>query len=157
MPMRVPITFKLVMVRVYQSQTSVFLLSLLLIIISLFTIFFMCLNFSKTLLAFLNFYMTILLFLWNLILLFVFSRTPSPRPLLLRPNALMDFFYIPLRHISTSPPQAFLGIRASANTWHARLGHPSISTTLHLLNSQKLPCNSNKFEPCNDCYMAKAH
>lgn len=40
-------------------------------------------------------------------------------------------FYIPLKHFSSSSPQAFIGICTSADQWHARLGHPSTSTTLH--------------------------
>lgn len=42
---------------------------------------------------------------------------------------------------STSPPQALLGVRASVDTWHARFGHPSPTSTLHLVQNANLPCN----------------
>ncbi|KAJ4767670.1 Gag/pol [Rhynchospora pubera] len=54
-------------------------------------------------------------------------------------------------------PQAFLSNRASTNVWHARLGHPSIATTLEVVNSNKLSCSRNKFSLCHDCAQAKAH
>lgn len=41
-----------------------------------------------------------------------------------------------LYHLSfglSTPPQAFVGSKISADTWHARLGHPSSSTTLKVL------------------------
>jgi GAG-pre-integrase domain len=55
------------------------------------------------------------------------------------------------------PPQAFLGARVSADVWHARLGHPSTSTTLKVLNSHNLPCSSKKLSLCQNCCMAKSH
>lgn len=75
---------------------------------------------------------------------------------LLQAKCTHGLFYIPLKH-NTSPPQAFIGIRTSADVWHARLGHPSNSTTLALLNSKNLPCISNKISHCNHCLMAKSH
>lgn len=55
------------------------------------------------------------------------------------------------------PPQALLGVRASPDLWHARFGHPSSYTTLHLLKTSNLPCNSNKLGTCHDCLLAKSH
>ncbi|KAJ3691742.1 hypothetical protein LUZ61_020906 [Rhynchospora tenuis] len=54
-------------------------------------------------------------------------------------------------------PQAFFGIRAPASVWHARLGHPSNSTTKQILQSFSLPCDSNKLSFCSDCAQSKAH
>lgn len=65
-------------------------------------------------------------------------------------------YIIPLKRVSPSP-QAFIGIRTTADLWHARLGHPSSQTTLHLLHSKNLPCSTNKLTSCNNCYLAKAH
>lgn len=49
-----------------------------------------------------------------------------------------------LYSLSTSPisplPQAFVGVRVSADCWHARLGHPSSSATLQVLKTFSLPC-----------------
>lgn len=63
------------------------------------------------------------------------------------------FSISPIQHL---PPQAFLGVRVSGDLWHARLCHPSTSTTLHLLNSAHLPCTSSKLSNCHDCYLAKS-
>ncbi|KAJ3697958.1 hypothetical protein LUZ61_001663 [Rhynchospora tenuis] len=57
----------------------------------------------------------------------------------------------------SSQPTAFIGIRASAIKWHQRLGHPSNSVTLDVLNKYNLPCNSSKLDVCHDCCVAKAH
>lgn len=64
-------------------------------------------------------------------------------------------FFLPLPHPFT--PHAFVGVRVPANVWHARFGHTNHSTTLHLLHSYNLPCNSNKLPLCHPCCMAKAH
>jgi hypothetical protein len=61
-----------------------------------------------------------------------------------------SFFFSP-------PPQFYIGIRASADVWHARLGHPSTSTTLDVITAYALPCASNKLSLCQPYYMAKAH
>jgi GAG-pre-integrase domain len=58
---------------------------------------------------------------------------------------------------SPSFPRAFLGVRDSADTWHARLGHPSSSTTLHLLHTLNLPFSSSTLSTCHDCMLAKSH
>jgi GAG-pre-integrase domain len=55
------------------------------------------------------------------------------------------------------PPQAFLGAQVSADVWHARLGHPSTSTTLEVLNSNALPCSSKHLSLCQNCCMIKSH
>ncbi|KAJ4744580.1 polyprotein [Rhynchospora pubera] len=73
---------------------------------------------------------------------------------LLQVHSLRGLFSISL---SSSPPQALLGMRVSPSTWHARFGHPSNATTLHILNTNNLACNSTKLTFCNDCAMAKAH
>ncbi|KAJ1698432.1 hypothetical protein LUZ63_006944 [Rhynchospora breviuscula] len=62
-----------------------------------------------------------------------------------------------LLHATSVSPQAFLGVKTTANSWHARLGHPSTATTLQVLSSNKLPCNSNKVDMCHDCAVAKSH
>jgi GAG-pre-integrase domain len=58
---------------------------------------------------------------------------------------------------SAQPKQAYLGARLSADLWHARLGHPSSTTTLHVLNSFHLPCSSKILSLCHDCCMSKSH
>ncbi|KAJ4771019.1 Gag/pol [Rhynchospora pubera] len=55
------------------------------------------------------------------------------------------------------PPKALLGARVSADLWHARFGHPSSSTTLHLLHAFSLPCSLHKMSLCSECCMAKSH
>jgi gag-polypeptide of LTR copia-type/GAG-pre-integrase domain/Integrase core domain len=47
--------------------------------------------------------------------------------------------------------------RATTTTWHARLGHPSTTTTLKVINSNKLPCIRNSLTFCTHCIQAKAH
>jgi GAG-pre-integrase domain len=58
---------------------------------------------------------------------------------------------------SPSSPQAFVGIRSSADVWRARLGHPSNDITLDLIRSHNLPCTTNKLCLCHDCCVTKAH
>jgi GAG-pre-integrase domain len=58
---------------------------------------------------------------------------------------------------TTSSPKAYLGIRSTTNIWRARLGHPSSSTTIRVINSNSLPCIREIFLFCNDCIKAKAH
>ncbi|KAJ3705170.1 hypothetical protein LUZ61_008875 [Rhynchospora tenuis] len=60
-------------------------------------------------------------------------------------------------HATSFSPQAFLGTCTSASIWHSRLGHPSKSTTMSVLHSYNLPCNSNKLDVCHDCAIAKSH
>ncbi|KAJ1686058.1 hypothetical protein LUZ63_017448 [Rhynchospora breviuscula] len=55
------------------------------------------------------------------------------------------------------PPKAFVGIRASANLWHHRLGHPSTFITLQVVKNFDLPCNSYKVDTCHNCFLGKAH
>jgi GAG-pre-integrase domain len=55
------------------------------------------------------------------------------------------------------PPQAFLSARVSADVWHARLGHPSTSITLEVLNSNILPCSSKYLSLCQNYCMGKPH
>ncbi|KAJ1704596.1 hypothetical protein LUZ63_004375 [Rhynchospora breviuscula] len=52
---------------------------------------------------------------------------------------------------------ALLSNQVSASTWHARLGHPSSSTTLEIVKSNSLSCNTNKMALCHACAQAKAH
>jgi GAG-pre-integrase domain len=37
-------------------------------------------------------------------------------------------------------PQAFVTSRPTISIWHARLGHPSTSTTIKVINTNSLPC-----------------
>jgi gag-polypeptide of LTR copia-type len=60
--------------------------------------------------------------------------------LLLRAKLHNGFYSL---HLLTTPPLAFLGEKVPADTWHARLGHPSIFTTSHVLTSYNLPCSSH--------------
>jgi GAG-pre-integrase domain len=62
-----------------------------------------------------------------------------------------------LLHSSSFSPQALLGEKVSADLWHARLDHPSSSTTLHLLNKYNLSCSTHNFSFCQHCSMAKSH
>ncbi|KAJ4761435.1 hypothetical protein LUZ62_071810 [Rhynchospora pubera] len=73
---------------------------------------------------------------------------------LLQVHSVNGLFYLQL---SNHNPQAYLGARVSPNIWHARLGHPSTSTTLDVLHSNKLPCTSKNIAFCNNCAIAKAH
>ncbi|KAJ3703988.1 hypothetical protein LUZ61_007693 [Rhynchospora tenuis] len=57
---------------------------------------------------------------------------------------------------SISSPQVYLGERVSADLWHARFGHPSSSTTLHILHKFSLPCSLQTLTLCNDCCVAKS-
>ncbi|KAJ4790150.1 polyprotein [Rhynchospora pubera] len=57
----------------------------------------------------------------------------------------------------TSQFVALLGVTASANKWHKRLGHPSNAVTLDVVNGFRLPCNANKMDMCHDCCVSKAH
>jgi Integrase core domain len=54
-------------------------------------------------------------------------------------------------------PQALASTKISAGTWHARLEHPSSTTTLHVINSSSLPCLSSKLINYHNCSVAKAH
>jgi Integrase core domain/GAG-pre-integrase domain len=56
-----------------------------------------------------------------------------------------------------TPPLALLGVTASADLWHQRLGHPSQQTTIHVLHSNSLSCSSKTLSFCNNCSMAKSH
>jgi Reverse transcriptase (RNA-dependent DNA polymerase)/GAG-pre-integrase domain len=58
---------------------------------------------------------------------------------------------------TSSLPQAFLGTRTTTRTWHARLGHPSTTTTIKVINNNFLPCIRENFTFCGDCVQAKAH
>jgi hypothetical protein len=49
---------------------------------------------------------------------------------LLQVTCSRGLFFVTLPFPSTPLPQDFIGIRASADLWHARLGHPSNVTTL---------------------------
>jgi GAG-pre-integrase domain len=65
----------------------------------------------------------------------------------------MDSIYF----ISLLPFQTLLGGRAPVDLWHARFGHPSSTTTLHLLHEFSLPCSLHKMTLCSECCMAKSH
>ena len=54
-------------------------------------------------------------------------------------------------------PEVYFGEQVSIDTWHARLGHPSSTTTHKILNSHSLPCNKKKMSLCHHCALAKAH
>ncbi|KAJ4746261.1 Gag/pol [Rhynchospora pubera] len=54
-------------------------------------------------------------------------------------------------------PQALLGERVSADTWHCRLGHPAAALTRRILLNCNLPCNNNELPMCCDCAVAKCH
>lgn len=53
--------------------------------------------------------------------------------------------------------QAYFGAPISADCWHARLGRPSSSTTLQVLQDFGLPYSSHKLTLCHNCLLAKAH
>ncbi|KAJ4753743.1 hypothetical protein LUZ62_088148 [Rhynchospora pubera] len=57
----------------------------------------------------------------------------------------------------TVSPQAYLGIRTTAQLWHDRLCHPSNSTTLQIVKNYSLPCTSLTLDTCHNCLMAKSH
>jgi GAG-pre-integrase domain/Integrase core domain len=63
----------------------------------------------------------------------------------------------PIKSISQALHTTSSSSRATTTTWHARLGHPSTTTTLKVINSNKLPCVRNSFTFCKDCIQAKAH
>jgi GAG-pre-integrase domain len=81
---------------------------------------------------------------------------PLTKITLLEAQCINGLYHIPLRHQTTTLSHAFLDIRTSADMWHARLGHPSTSTTLQILHSKDLSCSSNMLTSCNDCLMTKA-
>lgn len=76
---------------------------------------------------------------------------------LLQVNNYKCLFSISLIFPHAMQPQAFFGTCISVDLWHARIGHPSTTTTLDVIRSYQLPCNSQKLSSCHDCYMAKAH
>lgn len=82
-------------------------------------------------------------------------KDPRTKTTLLQVTCSRGLYFIPLPFRFL--PQAHLGLRVSADTWHARLGHPSSSVTLQVWNSNTLPCTSNKLALCHDCCMAKSH
>jgi GAG-pre-integrase domain len=85
-----------------------------------------------------------------------FVKDSRIKTTLLQVSSSNGLFSFPPFFFSPSP-QAYIGIRASADVWHARLGHPSTSTTLDVITVHALPCASNKLSLCQPCYMAKAH
>ncbi|KAJ3708372.1 hypothetical protein LUZ61_012077 [Rhynchospora tenuis] len=54
-------------------------------------------------------------------------------------------------------PQALIGERVTADTWHLRFGHPSLATSRKILVNNALPCTSKDLHLCNDCNLAKSH
>ncbi|KAJ4767348.1 polyprotein [Rhynchospora pubera] len=54
-------------------------------------------------------------------------------------------------------PQACLGEKVTANTWHFRLGHPALPLTKRLLIACNLPCSNSVLSLCEDCSMAKCN
>ncbi|KAJ1692595.1 hypothetical protein LUZ63_009293 [Rhynchospora breviuscula] len=79
------------------------------------------------------------------------------KTLLLQAPLSKGLYLLHLPLVSSSCPQALYGERASANLWHARLGHTSSSTTLQILQQFSLPCSLHKMNSCSECFMAKSH
>lgn len=58
---------------------------------------------------------------------------------------------------SSPSPLALVGIRTDIATWHARLGHPSISVMLHLQENKELKLvNSKSMSFFNSCQIGKS-
>jgi GAG-pre-integrase domain len=72
-------------------------------------------------------------------------------------KGLYIFKMKPIKSIPQALHTTSSSSRATTTTWHARLGHPSTTTTLKVINSNKLPCVRNSFTFCKDCIQAKAH
>jgi GAG-pre-integrase domain len=54
---------------------------------------------------------------------------------------------------SSSPhsPQDFYETRTTTSMWHARLGHPSRTITIRVINSNRLSCIRDSLTFCHDC------
>ncbi|KAJ4760135.1 hypothetical protein LUZ62_070510 [Rhynchospora pubera] len=75
---------------------------------------------------------------------------------LLEASCINGLYYIQaLPQIAS--PQAYLGIRTTAQVWHDRLCHPSNFITLQLVKDYSLPCSSFTLDTCHNCLMAKSH
>ena len=61
-------------------------------------------------------------------------------------------------HKSLTCLSTIIGVRANADTWHSRLGHPSSVILDSLFHSNKLSIKgpSNKIEFCSACQLGKA-
>ncbi|KAJ3706370.1 hypothetical protein LUZ61_010075 [Rhynchospora tenuis] len=80
-------------------------------------------------------------------------KDPLTKTVLLQAPIHKGLYTIPLPF----SPQAFIGNKASADVWHMRLGHPSSSTTLHVLNFNNLRCSSKSISFCTFPFQAAAH
>jgi GAG-pre-integrase domain len=74
---------------------------------------------------------------------------------LLHLTLLKGLYILPPQLVSS--PHALFGVKASADLWHMRFGHPSSTTTLKMLQLHSLPCTSHNMNLCHDCCVAKSH
>ncbi|XP_070672688.1 retrovirus-related Pol polyprotein from transposon RE1 isoform X1 [Malus domestica] len=70
-----------------------------------------------------------------------------------------DGFYPLQGSIHSSPPSAFLSIKAPVKVWHKRLGHPSSSIFRRVLSINNLALQGKQTVDffCSDCALAKNH
>jgi GAG-pre-integrase domain len=66
-------------------------------------------------------------------------------------------YFLKVKSSLSVHPQNFLDTHTSTSIWHARLDHPSNSTTIKVINYYSLPCNKEILSSCHDCMQAKAH
>jgi transposase InsO family protein len=82
------------------------------------------------------------------------------RQVLLHRHSKDGLYPIPFHHFpspQTNGFVAFLGLQASTNTWHHRLGHPAMPIAQRVLHDHKLPItkSSDKSSFCEPCQLAK--
>ncbi|KAJ4749591.1 polyprotein [Rhynchospora pubera] len=88
---------------------------------------------------------------------FCFFKDPTNKRDLLKVPSTNGLFYLHASPSHLISPQALIGVRTTANIWHAHFRHPSNDATLHVLKKFSLPCNSRTLNLCHDCNVAKAH
>jgi GAG-pre-integrase domain len=150
------IVYKLVMVLVYRFNTLGLPLYSFLLILLYCLMFFMCLTSLTNLISLSK------LLQDNPHLTIIFSSSTCifkdlhTKIMLLQVLSSNGLFTISPNPSSTLP-QAFHGSRVSSDLWYHRLGHPSPTTTLQVINSFSLPCNSKKISAYHECSIAKSH
>jgi GAG-pre-integrase domain len=98
----------------------------------------------------------IILYSLNFLPLFCTIKDRQSKTLLLQTHLSNGLYLLQLPYVIPSP-QAHLGERAPTDLWHARFGHPTSTTTLHILHQFNLPCSLYKLTLCNECCVAKSH